>query len=121
MGIESREVSLVTINSGAIADLFAEEFEKLVANVADENTLPGKTRSITIKVSVKPTSTREMAATRVEVTSQLAPLKPHESTIVFTSDGEKVSAFTMDPGKQQPLEGLDENIRRFAASAGGNS
>jgi len=118
MTVNERVVTLETINGGAVLDLFTEEFEKLIDNVADGNTEPDKVRSITIKVSVKPSKNREMAATKVEVTSRLAPLKPNEATIVFSSDGTKVEAFTTAQGKQQALPGMDQNVRPFPAAAG---
>jgi hypothetical protein len=71
--MEGRIVSLETINSGAVIDLFTEAFEKLLENVADDNTEPDKVRSITIKLAVKPSKDRSKADTKVEVTSRLAP------------------------------------------------
>lgn len=97
-------------------DLFEEEFDKLLRNVADDNTDADKVREITIKLAVKPNKTREKADTKVTVTSRLAPLKAHESMIVLSSDGKKVSAFTLTPEKQPEL-GI--NVREFPA-VGGN-
>jgi hypothetical protein len=118
--MESRMVTLDTINSGAVIDLFTEEFDKLLANIADENTDSDKTRSITIKLSVKPKKDRSKADTKVEVTSRLAPLKPHESMIVLSSDGKKVQAFTIDDAKQQELPEVEPNVRTFPQTAGGS-
>lgn len=121
MSMESRIVTLDTINSGAVIDLFTEEFDKLLANVADDNTEADKVRSISIKLSVKPSKDRSKADTKVEVTSRLAPLKPHESFIVLSSDGSKVQAFTTSPAKQQELPGVEaENVRQFPQAAGGS-
>jgi hypothetical protein len=115
---ESKVATLDTINSGAIADLFKAEFDKLLLNIADDNTEPDKVRSVTIKVTVKPTKNREMAATTVEVNSKLAPLKPNESTVVFAFDGRNVEAYVRGPVNQPDLIG-DENLRRFPDAAGG--
>lgn len=48
------KVTLQTLKSGAVIDLFNVEFEKMLANINDENTSPTTSRSITIKIEVKP-------------------------------------------------------------------
>lgn len=116
--MEQRLVTLDTINSGAAIDLFEEEFEKLLKNVADDNTEASKERSITVTLKVKPSKTREQAVTTVSVTSRLAPLKPHESLIVLSNDGSKIQAFALSPEKQEDLPGI-ENVRQFPPAAGG--
>jgi hypothetical protein len=113
VNVESKIVTLDTINGGAVVDLFEEELTKLLKNIADDNTDAGKVRSISIKLSVKPSSDRSKADTKVEVTSRLAPLKPHESFIVLSSDGKSIQAFTTAPVKQQELPGVSDNVREF--------
>lgn len=119
--MESKLVSLDTINNGAVIDLFNEEFEKLLMNISDDNTQPDKQRSISITLRVKPSKDRSKADTTVEVKSNLAPLKPNESFIVFSSDGRRVQAFTTSPAKEQTLPGIDENVRAFPATGTGGS
>jgi len=116
--MEHHVVNLETLNSGAVIDLFEEEFGKLLKNVADNNTEPTKVRSVTIKVSIKPSKDRSRAETLVAVTSTLAPLKPNESSIVFSSDGELVTAYTVEHGKQQEL-GI--NVVPFVEQTAGGS
>ena len=113
--MEQNKVALDTINSGAAIDLFNEEFEALLKNLADENTSPTKTRTITLKVTVKPNETRESATTMVEVSHSFAPMKPHVGMVVFSSDGRNVEAFTVGLGKQPELPGIID----FAKKAGG--
>lgn len=79
------KVTLQTLNRGAVIDLFNVEFEKLLANINDENTSPTTSRSITIKIEVKPGKTRRDAESRISVTSRLAPIKPAESTLYLDS------------------------------------
>jgi hypothetical protein len=119
VNVESKIVTLDTINGGAVVDLFEEELTKLLENIADDNTDAGKVRSISIKLSVKPISDRSKADTKVEVTSRLAPLKPHESFIVLSSDGKNVQAYTTAPVKQQELPGVSDNVREFTQASGG--
>ena len=45
------KVALQTLNGGAVIDLFNAEYEKLLANVNDENTKPEAARSIKIDTS----------------------------------------------------------------------
>ena len=117
--MDYREVTLESVNSGAIIDLFEEEFEKLVQNIADDNTEPDKVRSITIQLSDKPSKDRSKADTKVSVTSKLAPLKPHESYIVLSTDGKKVSAYVAGTDiRQADLTGIS-NIRPMPAVSGG--
>ena len=105
--IDCKPVSLETINSGAVFDFFEEEFKKVISNIADENTPAESVRSITLKISIKPSADRGRATTTVEASSRLASIKPNENIISFSFDGESVEAFTMDSGKQQelPLDG----------------
>ena len=76
-----QEVNLENLNSGAISDLFENELEKMLANIADPNTKAETMREITIKIKVKPNESRESAVTQITVTDKYAPIKPHEGFI----------------------------------------
>jgi hypothetical protein len=104
--VESKKITLDTLNGGAPIELFQEAWKKLVENVADENTKPNAVRSITLKVSVKPSEDRGRAETMVEVKENLAPMKPHSAAIVFSFDGSKVEAFAISNPKQPELSGI---------------
>jgi hypothetical protein len=97
------KVSLQTLNGGAVIDLFNVEYEKLLANVNDENTKPEATRSIKIELKVKPEKTRRVATVQISVASSLAPIKPAETVIFFDTDKGELAAFEDDP-KQQSLD-----------------
>lgn len=117
MGVESKTIALDTINSGAAKDLFDEAFKKLLENIADENTKAKAVRSITLKISVAPSEDRGQATTTVEVKTNLAPIKPHSGTVLFSFDGSRVEAFAVSNPKQPDLEGLNDP-KVFAAAAG---
>lgn len=108
MGVESKSITLETINSGAAKDLFDEAFKKLLENIADENTKAKATRSITLKISVTPSDDRGQATTTLEVKTCLAPIKPHSGTMLFSFDGSKVEAFAVSNPKQPALPGLND-------------
>jgi len=121
MGMKYEEVTLDTLNMGAASELFEAAWNRLLANIGDENTKATAVRSISITVKVKPSETRDSATTTVSVTDRLAPLNPHEHFVILGSDGNGVHAYTTDP-KQQSL-GLEaaepDNVTRFPAAAGG--
>jgi len=97
------KVALQTLNGGAVIDLFNAEYEKLLANMNDENTKPEAARSIKIELKVKPEKTRRVATVHISVTSSLAPIKPAETVIFFDTDNGELAAFEDDP-KQQSLD-----------------
>jgi len=92
-----KKVTLQTLKSGAVIDLFDVEFEKLLANINDENTNATTMRSITIKLEIKPGKTRRDAESRISVVSRLAPIKPSESTLYLDSDDGILAAYEDDP------------------------
>ena len=106
--MDYKVMTLENLNSGAVTELFDEEFSKLLKNIADDNTEPDKVRSITIKLMVKPSKDRSKADTRVAVTSILAPLKPHESYILLENNGSRLAAYTTDV--KQPELGDNERL-----------
>ncbi len=102
-----KEVSLETIQNGAVVDMFNEELQKVMENIADENTKPDAVRSITITVSIKPDKTRRSAATAIECKSRICPVKPSDGFIFLnqTKDG-SLEAFE-DDYRQKELEDAD--------------
>lgn len=97
------KVTLQTLNRGAVVDLFNAELEKVLSNIADENTNPTTVRSITIKLDIKPGKSRREADTKLSVTSKLASLKPAESIMFFDVENGKIDAYEDNP-KQEALD-----------------
>jgi hypothetical protein len=117
--MDYKVVTLDSLNSGAVRDLFDAAWERLLENIGDENTKGDTTREIKISIKVKPSKDRANAVTTVAVTDKLAPLNPHESFVVLSSDGVRVKAYTTDPKQEAlPLEG-GGNVTQFPAAAGG--
>lgn len=118
--MDYQQVSLDTLNNGAARELFEEAWQRLMDNVADENTLATAARSITISIKVKPNKTRDNASTIVSVIEKLAPLNPHEHFVIMSSDGHSLQAYTADP--RQAELGLEvpalENTVPFRPVAG---
>ena len=90
-------ISLESLNGGQIVALFDRELEKVLENIADENTPEKAARSISITIKIKPEEGRGSAVVEVASTSKLAPVKPSKSYAVFAFDGDKVTAYQSDP------------------------
>jgi hypothetical protein len=104
----------MTLNSGAILDLFDDAWEKLINNIQDPNTKPNAVRKVKIEIAVKPAKDRMNASTIVSVTAALAAVMPHEASIVIGLDDGKVKAYTFDPKQQGfAFEGEGEKVRQF--------
>jgi len=117
--VDYQEVTIDSLNSGAVKELFEEAWGRLLENVGDENTKPDAVREVRITIRVKPDKKRATAVTTVAVGDKLTPINPHESFILLSSDGDRVKAYTTDPKQGAlPLEG-GGNVSEFPAVAGG--
>jgi hypothetical protein len=96
-------IDLNTLNQGAVLDLFAVEWQKLLDNINDLNTKPDAVRKVKIEIAVKPAKDRRNAVSSVSVTTNLAAIMPHEASIVIGVEDGKVMAYTFDP-RQQSLD-----------------
>ena len=115
-----KEVELLTIQNGAILDLFDDELRKVLANIEDENTVANQERSITIKIAIKPDKTRRSAEVKTQVSSTLAKVKPAESFMFFDRDEEgHFSAYADDPGPELPGISEDPKLRSFPKTSNG--
>lgn len=118
--MDYKVVTLETLNGGAVKDLFDVALDKLLENIGDENTKADASREIRIVVSVKPDKQRATAVSKVAVTTKLAPVNPHESFVVLSSDGSRVMAYTTDPKQNElGLGEADGKVTPFPAAAGG--
>lgn len=100
--MDQQSVSLANLAAGAAVELFDEELRKALANILDPNTEAESTRTITLKVTIKPNDLREMGAVAIEATSKLAPYKGTGTQIYIGSKGNDPVAFEWNP-KQTSL------------------
>ncbi len=91
-GISEELINLQTLGDGAIAELFAIEFQKVLQNIGDPNTSARFKREVTIKLTVLPNEDREIATMDVAVTSRLAPAKVVNTTLAIAIRGSVVRA-----------------------------
>ena len=73
MGAEIGELSLTTLGSGAAVVRFQEELERVLENILDLTTEATAKRSITLNISIKPTSERNQAEVTVASSAKLSP------------------------------------------------
>lgn len=107
-----KQVELATLQKGVVIDMFNEEFNKVLRNIADDNVKPDAVREITIKVSIKPDKTRRTAATKVDVTSKLAPVKSSDGMMFIDISQEKTCAYE-DNYEQMELQDGEANESIF--------
>jgi len=114
-----KKIDLKTIQGGAVLDLFDEELKKVLRNIEDENTVANSSRSITIKIDIKPDKTRRTGEVKIQTSSTLAKVKPTESFLFFdrNEEGELV-ALSDEPGPELPGISEGSNIRPFRTAQG---
>jgi hypothetical protein len=115
--VDYQGVTLETLNSGAVIELFESEWQKLINNIQDPNTKPDAARKVKIEISVKPAKDRRNASTSVSVTAALAPTVPHEASIVIGVENGEVQAYTFDPHQKNLDFDADDNVTQFNKEA----
>lgn len=79
------EISIETIGGGVIPERFDRELRRVLKNIADPNTHPKAKREITVKVTIKPSESREIASMTVSCSSKIAPVRDHETSLYFVT------------------------------------
>jgi hypothetical protein len=110
-------VTLATIGDGAAGELFQAELDRILKNIADPNTDPKAKREITLKVTVAPDESREMAAVLIKCTSKLAGLKGHQTAVFFGRSAGQLVAVESNP-KQKGLFDEGTGIQPVAINGG---
>jgi hypothetical protein len=72
----SGEVSIVTIAEGAGVEMFDQAIAKVTADCADVNTAPKAKRTVTLKLTVEPSSDRTILTYDIDVAIKLAGMAP---------------------------------------------
>lgn len=111
------KVKLSNLQHGIVVDMFDEEFGKVLRNIADDNVKPDAVREICIKIQIKPDKTRQTAATKIDVTSKLAPVKPSDGMMFIGTEDNEMVAYE-DNYNQQELDLDKPSIFKMAQAAG---
>ena len=75
------DLNVSTLSSGALMERIQEEISKAIANIVDPNTPAKKPRTVTMKMTIKPNETRNMAEVSVLTSATLCPPSPIETGI----------------------------------------
>ena len=103
-----QRVELATLGGGALAGLFQRDMDRLLANIADENTSAGDVRTYTVRMKVKPTNDRRAARVEIESTMKLASEKLLVTAFLIGQDRSGLFAVESED-QEEELEEQDED------------
>src|SRR5262249_36218232 len=87
-----KQVSLETMDDGAVIERFDYELARVLANIADINTKAEVERSVTLTVKIKPNEARDHTVVTYDVKSKMAGIKPETTTFYLVErDGQTVA------------------------------
>lgn len=104
---EMVEITLASLAAGEAGERWNYTLPKIVENIRDLNTEPEAKRVINLKITFIPAENREFVTANVEVTTNVAHIKPH-SMLMFirrSEDGRLVLT-----GKNPQYEMMQEQI-----------
>lgn len=107
MNNEEKFVSLETLANGSAVDLFNTELSKVLENILDPNTKADAERSVTLKVTIKPSDSRALGNVAISTTSKLAPPKAATTIMYFGTKKGKAVAAERDPN-QMTFDDVDQ-------------
>lgn len=108
---EIREISLLEIMNGAVAERISYEFDRVARNMLDLNTEAKKPRTLTIKIALTPTDDRRSASAKVDVSSKLVSARQLGTTLLLggSADDPAVMEYTpQTPGQLNFSGGVQE-------------
>jgi len=83
---EEKNVSLASLSEGAAIERFDLALQEVLTNIMDPNTDWKKTRTVTLKMTIKPNENRDISGYIVDVDKKLAPIKPFGNTLFTGQD-----------------------------------
>lgn len=114
--MEPEMISLTTICHGGVPEVFERELKEVLANIADPNTAPEKTRTITMKFVFKPSEDRTGAA--VDFTCRaslqpvsLQPVKMVKSQMYLSRHTGQLKAYAQDARQVALFDAPDGTIK----------
>lgn len=107
-------LTLSNLGGGATEQMFAEELEKVLANIQDPNTSPTKMRTITLKITIKPNEDRNVGAVGLDCKSTIAPSKPFATQIFMGREQGQFVAVENAPPEQLTLFG-DQSVTQLSS------
>ena len=92
-----QHVTRLTLADGAAAELFQEEFQRVLENIGDVNTDPKAVREVHLRVRIKPNEMREVGSVTIDASSKLTPVKKAETVFYFGKRNGRVVAVENNP------------------------
>lgn len=92
-----RVVSLDTLAGGALREMFGEELDTVLANIADPNTDDTAKRSITMTVTFKPNKKRDEVEVLIGCSAKLASVMKHSTRLFVGRQQGRLIAVEDDP------------------------
>ena len=80
------ELNAATIANGGLVERLNDEIQRAVANCQDINTPADKTRTVGLKIKIKPDKSRCFAGVTVETSSTLCPPEPISTSIMMETN-----------------------------------
>lgn len=116
-------ITLDNIGGGAASEMFADSLKKVIENIVNPNTKPDATRTITLKMKVKPDKKqRTLCTVELSCVESLAASLPFE-TAMFVGVGDEGAEASEYAPQQSTLfdqgEGEQQRKRNVVAIAGG--
>lgn len=108
-----QKLNLAEMAQGAFMEQFHRELGQVLANIADPNTDPKKTRKLTLTMTLKPDENRDVVAVETQSKSTLVPAKSLSTRIVIDreKDGTVVGAELLSGQKGQMYIDADSQIK----------
>lgn len=80
-------IKLATLAGGAVQELFDNDLEKVIDNIADPNTSDKVARKLTIEFKFLPAGDRELVGLEIKTKTTLAPVEGTKTKMVIGKDG----------------------------------
>lgn len=80
-------IELASFASGAVEELFKNDLEKVIDNIADLNTSDKAARKLTIEFKFVPMEGRDLVGVEVKTKTTLAPTEGTKTKMVLNTEG----------------------------------
>lgn len=107
--MQTKEVSILDLAGGAILEQANNETAKILNNILDPNTDATKPRKLTITVTLKSDSERELITCEVQTKSTIAPVMPIAAKITLGEKDGKPIAMELTKDDPNQVRMFDEN------------
>ncbi len=113
MSKEKKVVGISDFGNGMFDERFHEELEKVLENIADDDTPWKAVREINVKVRIAPVSDRrDKVASSVTVSSKIAQAPATMGEMAITATDKGISLLSPAEGKQLDLMGRMEEDKK---------